>query len=157
MLLLGSSLLLVVSIASLILALGLFTLQVWLKAIICLCEGQFIRCGFWLCLGIVLINLFFGSGESYSSLYIAIMILAFAAAIGKFLWHWQQRRAETAPGDPTLPPHSPELITLHVRADDDDYGLPGAVAPPVAAHLPRSRQHDRRPGHVLRYRPARPR
>jgi hypothetical protein len=157
MLLLGSSLLLVVSMASLILVLGLLTLQVWLKAIICLCEGQFIRFGFWLCLGILLVNLLFGSGESYTSLYITIMVLAFAADIGKYLLWWRQRRAETAPGDPTLPPHSPELITLHVRVDDDDYGLPGAVAPPVAARRPRSRQHDRRPGHVLRYRPARPR
>jgi hypothetical protein len=122
MLLLGSSLSLVISIASLLLALGLFTLNVWLKAIICLCEGQFIRCGLRLCLGILLVNLFFGSGESYTSLYITIMVLAFAADIGKYPLWWRQRRAETAPGDPTLPPHSPELITLHVRVhrDDDD-------------------------------------
>jgi hypothetical protein len=157
MLLLGSAFLLMVGIVLLMLALALFTLQIWLKTIINLCEGQFIRGGLRLCLGILLVNLFFGSGESYTSLYITIMVLAFAADIGKYLLWWQQRRAETAPGDLTLPPHSPELITLHVRVDDDDYGLPGTVAPPVATHRPRSRQHDRRPGHVLRYRPARPR
>src|SRR5215467_13551966 len=99
-----SSLLLVVSIASLLLVLGLLTLQVWLKAIICLCEGQFIRCGFCLCLGILPVNLFFGSGESYTPLYITIMVLALAAAIGKFYLRWRQHRPETAPGGPTLPP-----------------------------------------------------
>jgi hypothetical protein len=151
MLLLGSAFLLVISIASFLLVLGLLTLQVWLKAIICLCEGQFIRCGFWLCLGILPVNLFFGSGESYTPLYITIMVLALAAATGKFLLWWQQRRADAAPGGATLPPHSPELITLHVRVVDDD-GLSGAIAPPVAAHRPR-----RRPGHVFHYRPTRPR
>jgi hypothetical protein len=156
MLLLGSAFLLMVGIVLLMLALAGFTLQIWLKAIINLCEGQFIRGGLQLCLGILLVNLFFGSGESYTSLYITIMVLAFAADIGKYLLWWRQRRAETAPGDPTLPPHSPKLITLHVHRDeDDDDGLAGAVTPPVAAHRPRSRQHDRRPGHVLRYRPAR--
>jgi hypothetical protein len=156
MLLLGSAFLLAIGIALLILAFGLFTLQIWLKAIICLCEGQFIRCGFWLCLGMLPVNLFFGSGESYTPLYITIMVLAFAATIGKYLLWWRQHRAETAPGGPALPPHSPELITLHARVHrDDDDGLSGAVA--VAAHRPRSRQHDRRPGHVLHYRPTQPR
>jgi hypothetical protein len=159
MLLLGSAFLLMVGIVLLMLALALFTLQIWLKTIINLCEGQFIRGGLRLCLGILLVNLFFGSGESYTSLYITIMVLAVGAAIGKFLWpYWQQHRAETAPSGPTLPPHSSELITLHARVHrEDDDGLSGAVAPSVAAHRPRSRSHDRRPGHVLRYRPIRPR
>jgi hypothetical protein len=148
MLLLGSAFLLVIGIALLMLTLALFTLQVWLKAIICLCEGQFIRCGLWLCLGIVLINLFFGSGESYTPLYITIMVLALAAAIGKFLY-LRQHRAELAPDNPVLPP-----ITLQVRVhQEEDDDLPGAVTP-VAAHRPRSRQRNR-PGHVLRYHPPR--
>jgi hypothetical protein len=116
MLLLGSAFLLMVGIVLLMLALGLFTLNVWLKAIICLCEARFIKCGLCLCLGIMLVNLFFGSGESYTSLYITIMVLAFAADIGKYLLWWRQRRAETAPGDPTLPPLSRIDYTLCPRA-----------------------------------------
>ena len=141
MLLLVSSLLLVISIASLLVALALFTLQISLKAIICLCEGQFIRCGFWLCLGVMLVNLFFRSGESYSALYITIMVLALAADIGKYLWRWQQRRAEMTPDDP----HSPKLITLHVVSGS-------SVALPGATRRPRSRPHDRS-GRVFRHRP----
>ena len=151
MLLLGSAFLLMVGIVLLMLALALFTLQIWLKTIINLCEGQFIRGGLRLCLGILLVNLFFGSGENYAPLYITIMVLAFAADIGKYLLWWQQRRAEMTPDDP----HSPKLITLHVhQSDDDDDGIVSrsSVALPGARRRPRSRQHDR-PGHLLRRRP----
>jgi hypothetical protein len=154
MLLLGSSLLLVVSIASLLVALVLFTFNVWLKAIICLCEGQFIRCGFRLCLGIMLVNLFFGSGESYTPLYITIMVLAFAADIGKHLLRWQQRRAEMTPDDP----HSPKLIALHVHQSDDDDVIVSrsSVALPGATRRSRSHRHDRS-GRVFRRHPTWPR
>jgi hypothetical protein len=61
----------------------LVMLKIWLLAIIRLCEGQFIKSGFWLCLGIMLLNLFFGEGDSFTPLYVAILGLALIADIGK--------------------------------------------------------------------------
>jgi hypothetical protein len=77
--------LLFASLLLLMLAAGLFALTIPLRIILYLCEGRFIRAGFWLCLGIALINLFFGEGESFRPLYIAIMTLALVTAIGRWL------------------------------------------------------------------------
>lgn len=49
----------------LLVSLGLFTLLAWLKALLHLCEGQFINSGLWLCFGIMLLNFEFGEGERW--------------------------------------------------------------------------------------------
>jgi hypothetical protein len=56
-------------------------LRIWLSALLGLVEGKFIRAGLWLCLGIMIANLFFGKGESFMPLYVAIMGLAAIAAV----------------------------------------------------------------------------
>jgi hypothetical protein len=63
----------------------LLMLKVWLLAIIQLLEGHFIKTEVWLCLGIMLVNLFLGD-DNVIPLCVAIMVAAATADVWK-LFH----------------------------------------------------------------------
>jgi len=81
MLILASGFLLAIGVVLLALTGLLLMRRVWLLAIMRLLEGQFIRAGVWLCLGIMLVDLFLG--ENVIPLCVAIMVAAVAADVWK--------------------------------------------------------------------------
>jgi hypothetical protein len=84
MLILVSMLLLAVGLGLLALTGLLLILKVWLLAIIRLLEGRFIKAGMWLCLSIMLVNLFLGD-DNIIPLCVAIMVTAVSADVWKLV------------------------------------------------------------------------
>jgi hypothetical protein len=68
---------------------GCATIYIWLKAITLLCQATFIAGSIWLCIGIAILNFFFGQGDSFSPLYVTIIG---AAVIGQ-AWKYSRIRA----------------------------------------------------------------
>jgi hypothetical protein len=77
---------------------GCATLGVWLKAITLLCQGRFIVGSIWLCIGIAILNFFFGQGDSFSPLYVTIIG---AAVIGQA---WKYSRTRTLKDEKSTAP-----------------------------------------------------
>jgi|SRR6516162_7734217 hypothetical protein len=62
---------------------GSFTLYIWLKAIILLCQGRFIAGSLLLCVGIAIVNFIVGDGTSFIPLYSVIIGTAIIAQAWK--------------------------------------------------------------------------
>jgi|SRR5882762_11182893 hypothetical protein len=63
---------------------GCATLGIWLKAITLLCQGRFIAGSIFLCIGIAILNFFFGQGDSFSPLYVTIIGAAIVGQAWKY-------------------------------------------------------------------------
>ena len=66
---------------------GSFTLYIWLKAIVLLCQGRFIAGSLLLCVGIAIVNFIFGDGTSFIPLYSVIIGTAIIAEARKHFVH----------------------------------------------------------------------
>ncbi len=92
-------LLLPIAVLVFVVAIGMFTLSAWLKALLCACEAKFMAAGVWLYVGIFMVdalNVIFNGEEwqDFGPLYVAIMIGSIGATVLKLVLvlRWQRTR-----------------------------------------------------------------
>jgi hypothetical protein len=78
-------LLLPIGVALLMLAVAMFTLHAWARALVDALDTKFISAGVWMCVGVFMLNALSGGWCDLTGLYVAIMVGSVGAAIVKLM------------------------------------------------------------------------
>ncbi len=84
-------LLLPLGVLAAIFAVGMFTLGAWLKALIYACEAKFMPAGWWLCVGLFMVNAI--KWHDFMPLYSAVLIASVVVTVLKHVWQIRRQDA----------------------------------------------------------------